>query len=103
MKKPENNVNNGNNGKSAGIDVTFQVKRARVNVYNDTTFVTADIEINGVLIYGCRVVEGANGDFIGFPSRKGNDGKYYSHCYVNLSQASQSAILCEIERMINEQ
>ena len=37
----------------------------------------ADIEIGGVMkIYGCKLVGGKNGEFIGFPSRKVED-KFY--------------------------
>lgn len=37
------------------------------------------LEHNGAIIYGCKLLEGSNGLFIAFPSRKGNDGKYYNH------------------------
>lgn len=37
------------------------------------------IEHNGAIIYGCKLYEGDNGLFVSYPSRKGNDGKYYSH------------------------
>lgn len=30
-------------------------------------------------IRGCRIVNGKDGDFISYPSRKGNDGKYWNH------------------------
>lgn len=38
------------------------------------------LEHNGALIYGCRLVERRDGGvFVSYPSRKGNDGKYYCH------------------------
>ena len=52
-------------------------------------------------VYGCRVVEGRNGDFIAFPSYKGTDGNYYNHCYVSLTDAEQQKILEEIDGIIN--
>ena len=33
-------------------------------------------------IYGIRIVEGKNGKFLSMPSRKGSDGKYYSHARI---------------------
>ena len=45
-------------------------------------------------IYGCRIAAGTTGvTFISFPSRKGTDGKYYSHAYVHLSSAEQQEII----------
>lgn len=38
------------------------------------------LEHNGALIYGCRLVERRDGGvFVSYPSRKGNDNKYYAH------------------------
>lgn len=75
----------------------FEVKN--VNQYKDTVFF--NLIINGVTIYGCRVVEGQNGDFIAFPSKKGNDGKYYNHAYVALSDDDSKKILEEVEKKLN--
>lgn len=67
---------NGNDEKSIQV--------ANVKEWNDDN-ITFTLIVNGVSIYGCRIVEGKNGDFVSFPSRKGNDGKYYSHAYIKLS------------------
>lgn len=75
----------------------FEVKN--VNQYKDIVFF--NLTINGVTIYGCRCVEGANGDFIAFPSKKGNDGKYYNHAYVALSDEDTKKILDEVEKQLN--
>ena len=32
-------------------------------------------------IKGCKIVSGANGDFISYPSRKQENGKYWNHVY----------------------
>lgn len=53
-----------------------------------------DMDLNGVQIYGCRIVDGKNGTFISFPSRRGTDGKYYSHAYAVLDDAAVQSI-CE--------
>lgn len=73
--------------------LTFKVLKAHKFDNGDVVF---DVEINGVSIYGCRVVEGKNGDFISFPQRKGKDGKYYSIAWVKLDDATTNAILLDI-------
>lgn len=74
----------------------LEVKRAKE--YKNTLFF--DVEINGVMIYGCRFIEGKNGDFVSFPSYKGNDGKYYSHCYIKLDEAAISLIDEQIDKLL---
>ncbi len=32
-------------------------------------------------IKGCRIVDGKNGPFVSYPSRKQDDGKYWNHVY----------------------
>ena len=65
----------------------------------DNGGVTFDMTVNGISIYGCRVVETKDGDFIGLPQRKGNDGKYYS--IVWFSEADTKDILAEVEKQLN--
>lgn len=60
--------------------------------------VIADITLNGIKIYGVKVVEVKNGDFLSFPARKGSDGKYYSIAYAALSKEDQTDIIAEIEK-----
>lgn len=52
-----------------------------------------NLKLNGVLIYGCRLVETDDAMFIGFPSQKGKDGKYYSHCYWKFTDEDETAII----------
>lgn len=73
---------------------------SRVKMW-DNGGVTFDLTVNGVKIYGCRVVEGKNGDFIGFPSRKGSDGKYYSYAYAALDPDATSLVLSAVEEELN--
>lgn len=42
-------------------------------------------------IKGCRVVSGSNGDFVSFPARKMDSGKYWTHVWA--SDKFQAAIL----------
>lgn len=74
-------------------NITFEVLKAHKFDNGD---VVADIEINGVSIYGCRVVEGKNGDFISFPQRQAKDGKYYSIAWIKLDNETTNAILVAI-------
>lgn len=36
----------------------------------------------GATIHGCRIVDGKNGAFIGWPSFKGRDGNYIKTAYI---------------------
>ena len=93
-KKPENSNNY--------IKVTQAVvDSVRVVEINNRTQVFFSLTLNGVSINNCRVVEGKDGDFIGFPSRKGNDGKYYKHVYANISPEDSKKILDEVEKEVN--
>lgn len=85
MKKPESSNN---------IVIVKRVKQF------DDGKVVCDLEINGVNIYGCRVVESQKGDFIGFPQYKGKDGNYYSHAYIRLSDDETAAVIRDIEGML---
>lgn len=78
--------------------VKVDAKVVRANQVNDTVFF--DMEVNGVTIYGCKVVEGKNGDFISFPSHKGKDGKYYNHAWVKLSDEDSAAIIEQVEKAL---
>ena len=84
--------------KKEASNVTIDAKVTRANQVNDT--VLFDVVINGVTIYGCKVIEGKNGDFISFPSHKGKDGKYYNHAWVKLSDDDTAAIVKQVEEML---
>lgn len=86
MKKKENNE----------INVIANVTRA--NQVNDIVFF--DVDINGVMIYGCKVIEGSKGDFISFPSHKGKDGKYYNYAYIKLSDDQTKEIIEQVEQAL---
>lgn len=93
-KKPENTNNY--------IKVTqADVDHVRAVEINGRTQVFFSLTLNGVSINNCRVVETDKGDFIGMPSRKGNDGKYYNHVYVRLSPEDEKAILDKVEKEVN--
>ena len=78
--------------------VNVEAKVTRANQVKDTVFF--DVVINGVTIYGCKVFEGKNGDFISFPSHKGKDDKYYNHVYIKLTDDQTSDIIHQVEEML---
>ena len=72
-----------NRKKSSKKEVTsLEVTRARE--YEDIFFF--DMVLNGVYIYGCRLIEGEDGWFVSFPSKKSDKkGKWFNHCWAKLS------------------
>lgn len=84
--------------KKKDVNVEVNAKVVRANQLEDLVFF--DVEINGVTIYGCKVVEGKNGDFISFPSHKGKDGKYYNHAYIKLTDEQAKDIISQVENML---
>lgn len=64
-----------------------------------------DMLVNDVKIYGCIYVQGKNkkGEdyaFVSFPSRKADDGNYYNHAYVKLSEKDEDTIEKALEAMV---
>lgn len=80
----------------------LQIEVTRAKDLADKNVIMFDMVVNGVTIYGCSYREmqkkDGSGSFakIGFPSRKGQDDKYYNHCYVKLTDDD----ITEIERGI---
>ena len=67
--------------------------------------VRADVEINGITIYGMAIMANkTTGEaFLSWPSQKGQDGKYYSVCYGRLSDTDQESIIGEIYAWLDSQ
>ena len=61
--------------------------------------VTSIVTINGVTIYNVRIqqTQDGNHEFLAFPSRKGNDGKYYPYVYIALSDEDTTKIIEAID------
>lgn len=51
-------------------------------------------------VYSCRIVDGKDGAFISFPSRKAKDNKYYSYAYIRLTEEEQDEIIEEVMKTI---
>lgn len=62
-----------------------------------------DVEINGVRINGCTLVDGKNGEFTSFPSYKGSDGEYYNYAWVGLSDKDQKKISKQVHEMLDDE
>ena len=77
-----------------------ELKVLRAKEYKNSCFI--DLSINGVKIYGCRYVEGKNGDFISFPSHKGKDGKYYNDAWAELSADDVKNIDDQIDKLLGD-
>lgn len=61
-----------------------------------------DLRLNGITIYGCRLVDGKNGTFVSFPSRKGNDGKYYAHAFALLDDKTIEDICGQVAGLLDK-
>ena len=82
----------------AAIEVTsLEVTRARE--YEDIFFF--DMVLNGVCIYGCRLIEGEDGWFVSFPSKKPDKkgGKWFNHCWAKLSDDTIGEICAAVFEM----
>lgn len=70
-------------------------------------FVSFAMKLNGVSIYGCTLREyskdGKDGYVVGFPSRLGSNGKYYSHAWAPLSKELTQAIAMQCEKLLTEE
>lgn len=79
---------------------SFEVKKAVC--FKKSGNVLIDLTINGITIYGASIVEGKNGDFIGWPQRKGKDGNFYNVVYAKISTDDTKDIVAEAEKIIVE-
>jgi hypothetical protein len=63
----------------------------------------ANIEINGIRIYGCKVMaRKSDGEaFLAWPSAKGKDGKYYNVAYAKLDPEAQEMIIGDIYKILD--
>lgn len=81
------------------VEYNVSVKRAK----EFDNGIALDLIVNGVNIYGCwyrtyedRDKPGEERSFIAFPSRKGNDGKYYQYAWFPIDDV----LLTDIEKKI---
>ena len=77
-------VNKRNTNKEAATKngkYSIENMRAVNNCGKTLAFFTLDVE--GVKIYNLTLVDGKEGVFVGFPSKQGRDGKYYSTVWIS--------------------
>lgn len=82
--------------------MTIRVLKANVVKKDENIYRFLDLEVNGVTIYGCKLVDGKNGGFVSFPNQKGKDGKFYNHCYVKFDENDTKSIINTFNKMIAE-
>lgn len=72
------------------------------NYSDDVTFFNLHVKtaLGDMTVYGCRVISGSKGDFISFPSRKGEDDKYYNYCFIKFSDDDTESIIDTVAGMI---
>lgn len=108
-RKPKNDANAKGSSKEASKPeepVNHEIKVTRAKDID--TAIMFDMIVNGVTIYGCsyRTLQrhDGSGEFakIGFPSRKGNDNKYYANCYFKISEHDLEDIERGIEALLNQ-
>lgn len=61
--------------------------------------ITFSLRIEGPItaeIYGCRIKSSRNGEFVAFPQRKGKDGQYYRHAWLQLSDDQTADIISAV-------
>jgi DNA-binding cell septation regulator SpoVG len=69
-----------------------------VHLFDDGN-ITFRLHYGRCTIYGCRIANGENGEFIAFPSRKvegkrrGDPPRYYSHAFIPLDEDEQAEII----------
>lgn len=78
------------------------LKITRARAYEDMYFF--DMVLNGVQIYGCRLIEGENGWFVSFPSKKPTkkNGKWYNHCWAKLDDDTVTEICSEVMELCGD-
>lgn len=94
-----------NKKEAAGNDYKVTVKHVKDFSKDGKTSIAVDLEVNGVMIYGCYYREGEdkNGkeyNMFAFPSKKGSDGKYYNHAYFHVSDELLENIQNQIDSLL---
>lgn len=80
------------------LGIMFKVEHVRDWGRNGGISFSLRIEYGPMLveIYGCRIINGRDGEFVAFPQRKGKDGRYYKHAYVRLTDDQTDEIVSAV-------
>lgn len=88
------------------VDFNVEVLRAKYfEKKGKSPWVSFDLKVNGVKIYNMTLreytnKEGEEGIMIGFPSRQGSDGKYYTHAWFPISRELTDEIVKQVNELI---
>ena len=84
------------------IDDQFAVANVRNFEDKNVCFFNLYVKsvIGNIAIYGCKVVSGAKGDFIAFPSQKGDNGNYYDVANVLMNEGIADKIMDEVQKSL---
>ena len=82
--------------------VTYEYEAKVLRALDGRYGILFDLELNHVIIYGCRVCETKTGEtFVGFPQKKGkNDDRYWSICRAFLSDEQQADIIQQVADLL---
>lgn len=73
------------------IDYTYTIDRTYTLEGGTIIF---DATVNGIKLYGMRVINGEKGDFVAYPSIKSNKyGKYYKHYFLEMTEEQADAFI----------
>lgn len=78
------------------------VEILRATPYEDMFFF--DMALNGIRIYGAKLIDGENGWFISFPSKKPvkKSGKWYNYVWAPLSEDATAEIIAAVMEKCDE-
>ena len=91
-----------NNTKKIDPIKVYDFAVTRVTPYDDFYFF--DMTLNGVRIYGAKLIEGENGWFIGYPSKKPakKSRKWYNYVWAPLSEDDTIEIIAAVMERVDD-
>ena len=101
MARQENSYNSNRkiNNREQEPDSGIIFKVEHVRDWGRNGGITFSLRIEGPItaeIYGCRIKNSRNGEFVAFPQRKGKDGQYYKHAWLQLSDDQTDEIISAV-------
>lgn len=83
------------------VNDNLEIGNVKVWTKDDREDITFSLRLfNVAYMYGVRLAKTRDNNlFISFPSRKGSDDRYYNHCYVELSEETEGAIIAKVKEI----
>lgn len=94
-----NNSNRKVNNREQEPDSGVIFKVEHVRDWGRNGGISFSLRIEGPInaeIYGCRIKSSSNGEFVAFPDRKGKDGKFYKHAWLELTDDQTDEIISAV-------